>query len=367
LSAGVLFACLTFAGVASAQQSWEQQWNGLVAAAKKEGTVSVLLPAGESYRQSVQSFAKAYPDIKLEVTGEPIAKAQPRIEREREAGIYSTDILIGAGNSIVFFTWIPKGVMADLKSALIRPDVKDSGKWLCGYEYGFLDKAQKYTFSFTAVSPSDVHVNRDVVSEAELPSRGATFDMLLNPKWTGKISWQDPRPYGQGQSIAGMILMTHSPEFLKQLIIKQKPVFTLDQRQQADWIARNRYPIAMGLDDTVLGELQTSGVGKNVQPIYFKEIVPMTPQFGVLAMFDRAPHPNAAKVFANWLLTQQAQEDYHRAIRSNSRRSDVPLIRESMKPPPDACKATTNHQREEYVRFKVEGGNVSTEAYQLIK
>jgi ABC-type Fe3+ transport system substrate-binding protein len=94
-------------------------------------------------------------------------------------------------------------VLADLRSALIRPEVVDDSKWLCGFAWGWNDTAKKYTFAFTAVAPSDVHVNRDLVSEKDLPARGATFDQLLDPKWAGKISWQDPRASGQGQSIAG--------------------------------------------------------------------------------------------------------------------------------------------------------------------
>lgn len=363
--AAALAGCLA-AGAASAQGNADQQWNGWVAAAKKEGAVSVLVPAGQSYRDSVEGFAKAYPDIKLTVTAELIRDSLPRIQREREAGIYSTDVIIGAVTP-VYNAWIPKGVLADLRSALILPEAIDDSKWLCGYAWGWNDKGKKYTFAFTAVSPSDVYVNRDLVPEKDLPARGASFDQLLDPKWAGKISWQDPRASGQGQSIAGMILMTHGETFLRDLIVKQKPVFTLDLRQQADWIIRGRYAIAMGLDDTVLGDMQAAGLGKNIQPVYFKEITAMTPQYGVLAMFDRAPHPNAAKVFANWMLTQKAQEEYHRSIRSNSRRTDVAPIRESLLPPPNACGVTINHQREEYVHFKVDGSKVSAEAYQQVQ
>ena len=357
---------LALGGPAWAQDNWQSQWDAWLAAAKKEGMVSVIVPAGQSYRVSVEGFAKAYPDIKLVVTSELIRDTLPRVLREREAGIYSSDVMIGAVSPI-YAGWIPKGVLADLRSVLIRPDAIDDSKWMCGYAYGWLDKAQKHAFGFTAVSPSDVYVNRDAVSEAELPSTAALFDSLLDPKWTGKISWQDPRQGGQGNSIAGLILMTRVEAFLRNFIIKQKPVFTLDLRQQADWIVRNRYPIALGLDDTVLGELQTEGLGKKVQQVYFKEILAMTPQYGIMAMFDRAPHPNAAKIFANWMLTQQAQEEYHRAIRSNSRRTDVAPTRESLRPPPNGCVVAINHQREEYARFKAEAGKVAAEAYEQIK
>jgi ABC-type Fe3+ transport system substrate-binding protein len=353
-------------GTSFGEEAWEKQWKEWLTAAKKEGEVSVLVPAGESYRESVQGFSKAFPDIKLNVTAELMRDTLPRILRERSANVYSADVIVGAITP-VFFSWIPNGVLSDLKSVLIRPDATDDKNWLCGYNWGWLDKAQKYTFAFTAVAPSDVHVNRDTISESELPAQGSTFDALLEPKWAGKISWQDPRVSGQGQSIAGMILMTHGADFLKQFILKQKPVFTLDLRLQADWIAHSRYPIALGLDDTVLGDLQAAGIGKTIRPIYFKEIRAMTPQYGILAMFDHAPHPNAAKIFANWMLTRQQQEDYHRSIRSNSRRADVAPFRESLLPPPDACKTTINHQREEYSGFKIDGGKVATEAYQQIQ
>lgn len=363
--AAALAGCLA-AGTASAQGNTDVQWNEWVAAAKKEGAVSVLVPAGQSYRDSIEGFAKAYPDIKLTVTAELIRDSLPRIQREREAGIYSADVIIGAVTPI-YNAWIPKGVLADLRSVLIRPESIDDSKWLCGFAWGWLDKAQKYAFAFTAVSPSDVYVNRDIVSEKDLPARDASFTQLLDPKWAGKISWQDPRVGGQGQSIAGMIMKTRGEPFLREYIVKQKPVFTLDLRQQADWIIRGRYPIAMGLDDTVLGDMQASGLGKNVQPVYFKEVTAMTPQYGVMAMFDRAPHPNAAKVFANWMLTQTAQDEYHRSIRSNSRRTDVAPTRTSLLPPPNACAVTINHQREEHSQVKVDGGKVSAEAYQQIQ
>jgi iron(III) transport system substrate-binding protein len=366
LGIATVFAGMIVAGTASAQADWQKTWNDWVAGAKKEGAVSVLVPAGESYRESVQGFSKAYPDIKLTVTAELIRDSLPRIQRERAANIHSTDVIIGAVTP-VYFAWIPNGVLVDLKSVLIRPDVTDNSKWRCGYDWGWIDKAQKYTFAFTAVSPTDVYINRDAVSEADLPSQGATFDALLDPKWVNKISWQDPRVSGQGQSIAGMILMTHGADFLKQYIVKQKTVFTADLRQQADWTVRNRYPIAMGLDDTALGDLQATGVGKNVQPIHFKEILAMTPQYGVLGMFSNAPHPDAAKVFANWMLTRDAQDEYHRSIRSDSRRTDVPPFRESLLPPANACEAAIDHQREEYAHFKDEGGKVAAEAYQQIQ
>ena len=46
-----------------------------------------------------------------------------------------------------------------------------------------------------------------------------------------------------------------------------------------------------------------------------------------LGVFDRAPHPNAAKLFVNWWLTKEGQTAYHELASSSpppSLRDDVP-------------------------------------------
>ncbi|MSQ28336.1 MAG: hypothetical protein EXR51_09410 [Dehalococcoidia bacterium] len=40
--------------------------------------------------------------------------------------------------------------------------------------------------------------------------------------------------------------------------------------------------------------------------------------------FNRAPHPNAAKLFVNWLLTKEGSTVWSKAAGTNSRRTDVP-------------------------------------------
>jgi ABC-type Fe3+ transport system substrate-binding protein len=42
-----------------------------------------------------------------------------------------------------------------------------------------------------------------------------------------------------------------------------------------------------------------------------------------LWLVNRAPHPNAAKLFVNWLLTKDAQVQWAREVEQNSRRAGV--------------------------------------------
>jgi ABC-type Fe3+ transport system substrate-binding protein len=45
--------------------------------------------------------------------------------------------------------------------------------------------------------------------------------------------------------------------------------------------------------------------------------------FGTVAVMANAPHPNAAKVYINWLLGKEGQDLYGRALTQGTRRFDV--------------------------------------------
>jgi ABC-type Fe3+ transport system substrate-binding protein len=47
---------------------------------------------------------------------------------------------------------------------------------------------------------------------------------------------------------------------------------------------------------------------------------------GSVALFSQAPHPNAAKVLINWLLSQEGQMAVSKQTGYNSRRTDVPPV-----------------------------------------
>src|SRR5207244_2031948 len=55
---------------------------------------------------------------------------------------------------------------------------------------------------------------------------------------------------------------------------------------------------------------------------------------GSIGLFSQAPHPNAAKVYANWFLTQEAQALYAQTTGFNSRRLDVPVADPDYVPDP---------------------------------
>jgi ABC-type Fe3+ transport system substrate-binding protein len=50
-----------------------------------------------------------------------------------------------------------------------------------------------------------------------------------------------------------------------------------------------------------------------------------SPANGALALFNKAPHPNAAKIYINWLLSKEGQTVFARASGYVSARVDVSI------------------------------------------
>jgi len=64
-------------------------------------------------------------------------------------------------------------------------------------------------------------------------------------------------------------------------------------------------------------------VGRNVQTLAGSH-QSLSVGSGGVQLVDQPPHPNAAKVFVNWLLTQRTQAQLAQITELNSRRRDVP-------------------------------------------
>jgi iron(III) transport system substrate-binding protein len=321
---------LAFAGSAAAQSKGpagpaDAQWQQAVAAAKKEGVLVLAGPPARSLRSALtDDFAKAYPDIKIEYVGGFPNELEPRILAERGAGRYLFDVYINGAPSAIF-TLKTAGALEPMLPNLILPEVKDEKKWFGGFKpgTGFADKAAPLTFFlFDGTASAVVHVNRKLVGRGELRS----FKDLLDPKWKGKIVMDDPRREGPGINALAILAMSQGTDYVRQLLAQQV-TFTRQPRQIAEWVARGQYPIGVGVGTGPLTDLKKEGVGAEVELFsgeHANNAFSMTPGWGGVALINRAPHPNAAKVYVNWLLSKQGQEAYVKPLETrNSRRVDV--------------------------------------------
>jgi iron(III) transport system substrate-binding protein len=350
-----LLGTLAFGTVAMVPRAWAEtnRWDDTVKAAIAEGEVDVHGGPGELFhRVLTDGFRKAYPQIKINFSGQSGRDAIPKIVRERAAGIYSVDVYVG-GSSSLLQSLKPIDAFAPIRPALVLPEVVDNKAWYGGLDGGWVDRDKKFIFGFEATVTETTSVNRDFVSRDIL----ATYDDLLSPKVAGKIVFDDPRLPGPGLGAAQRYLLNFGEDWLKRLYSQQKIVYIANPRQEAEWLVSGKYPVAIGASPDEIARFQQQGLGKNV--VSFEAPMPhptLDFGYGSVALMANAPHPNAAKVYINWLLSKAGQTDWGQ-IGGNSRRIDIPYAVPRLAPQPGATYIP--EQTEENLANRQEAGNLA--------
>ena len=291
------------------------EWEKTVAAARKEGTVVISASSSELLRQVLATFEQDHPGIKLDYHSMNGRDFRARAEKERDVGQYLWDLRVG-GTDASTYQWKSRGILDPVRALLALPEVADDGKWIGGIDSLFGDKEKQYVLHFSSSLFGGLVVDRDVVPEKDF---GTARD-LLDPRWKGKIVMQDPRGGGSGNQALAAFIMKYGEQFARDLLTKQDVVISDNKRQMAEWVVRKRYPIAVGMgsNDTI-AQFQKQGLGKNVKTVSGDDAI----GGDVVILINRAPHPHAAKVFVNWLLSRKAQARLAETAQLNSRRTDV--------------------------------------------
>ena len=294
-------------------------WESTLAAAKREGKVSVITDVTASLRDALtREFQKKY-GISVELFGSAGREVPPRVAAERKAGQFLWDIYIH-GSTTALQAMIPMGAFDPLEPALILQDVKDPKTWRGG-AIEFLDPG-KMVMVMTPFQRGTIFYNSNLVKGNEFTSHKD----LLNPKWQGKLVVDDPRRGGPGVATFTFFYLHPElgPDFIRALG-KQQMTMLRDYAQEVDAVGQGRYPVLVGGADFVAINRAKQGVPiAIVDPRELREGTDVSPANGNLALFNRAPNPNAAKIYINWLLSKEGQTSFARANGYVSARLDVP-------------------------------------------
>jgi len=295
-----------------------EDWSIVVAKAKQEGVVVVHGGPGKAYENALATaFMKAYPEIRVQFSGAAGAIDTPKVLRERQAGIYAWDVWV-SGPTGALSQLKPTGFFQPLRP-ILRPEITDDSKWQGGFDFGWTDLGRELFYGFDGTLQVPILVNWDHVQ----PSAFTSLEDLLKPALAGKIVWHDPRVNGTGNGTSQTLIRNLGPEKLK-VLMRNKVTYTTNGHQIAEWLVRGRYPIAIGIEVSDLEEFRKAGLGKNISrpPDTIWTTTQISTGFGGVGLIDRAPHPNAAAVYINWLLSKEGQEAFTKIPR-NSRRTDV--------------------------------------------
>lgn len=313
----LVFALLGSSQAPAQTKASDKDWLAVVEAAKKEGKVVVAGSPDPVMRNEIIPKFTARFGIPVEFVAGRSSQIVSRVETERASGIYSIDVFLAGPDTSANELYNDK-MIDPLKPLLIMPEVADGSKWKSGKVW-FADPQEQFVVRAFSSVATLLFINTDHVKPDELRS----MKDLLNPKWRGKISTEDPTTTGAGSNKAARFYLQVGEEFVKNLYIDQKSVRTRERRQMTDWLARGTQPICLDCREDDVRPLVKDG---------FKvlEIFDMTgaaPTVNgspwMLSLANKAPHPKAAQVFANWILAKEGLETYARGYGSATLRTDV--------------------------------------------
>ena len=299
----------------SHNSNWKAEWEKAVDAAKSEGKVVVSIPTSAALRKEFEAgFRKKFPGIELELSAARGASNINKIIEEQKAGLHSFDLHIGGTTSIVTGL-LAQNLLEPIPPWMVLPEVKEAKQWWGGHIW--VDNAKKYIYSFTAYITETLWYNSDLVKPEEITS----YDDLLDAKWKGKIAILDPRTPGSGESTWGFLWKIKGEPYLNKLA-GQGMIVGRNLRQLAEMVSRGKAALSIGV--SYYTYLPFVKAGLPVKPLPNpKEGFYAATGSGNVAVLKNVPHPNAAKVFLNWMLSQEGQALFTKALGQPTRRLDV--------------------------------------------
>jgi iron(III) transport system substrate-binding protein len=261
----------------------------LVAAATKEGLVTFYTSMDLQVAETLaKAFQDKYAGVTVQVERSGAERIYQRITQEYDSKIHNVDVV-------------------DSSDAANLVDYKQRG-WLVAYVPGDLAKwpaNQKDPDGYFAANRATLSVmgyNTKLIQPSDAPK---SYADLLDPKWKSKIVKAHPSysgnimtatyelskapglgwPYLQKLSKQDIMQVQSSTEPPKKLALGERPVM----------FDGNEYNALLLIDD-----------GAPVAIVYPAEGTPLIA--GASGLMKDAPHPNAARLFINYLFSTEAQQ-----------------------------------------------------------
>ena len=311
----LLCVILSPSSFAAQSSNWQADWETTIKAVEKEGQLVIYGPRGRDQEMLYSEiFPKAFPKIRVQYTPGRLSQVISRLMAEQRAGVRQVDLLLG-GTDVLLGTFKDKGLLQPIRPLLVLPEVLDPSAWFRG-KLLFADREEKYVAMYRAVPYSSACINTNSIKPGELKS----YWDFLNPKWKGKIASQD---FSSGSARNQMYVLyirdDLGAKYLKRLFGEMDITISRNIVQLGDWLAQGKFAIALGGVDCP--DLALKGLP--VAPIFLEGLAAVGAGNDPASMLANAPHPNASKVFLNWILSREGQMAFQKLTKENSLRIDI--------------------------------------------
>ena len=307
---------------AAEKASWQLEWEKTVQAAKLEGQIFIYAALGPYHPQIFTEFQKDHPEIKATIVHGNSSRISPRLLSERRAGKYLADVYLGGPTSL--YSFHQNKLFDPLAPLLVLPEVVDASLWWEG-KHVYIESERRYIFvNEGSVSGFTVTYNTQLARANEFKS----YWDLFHAKWKGKIVSLDARDPGFGAS--ELRYLYYHPElgaeFIRRLFGEMDVVLSREHQQALDWVGVGKVALCAFCRDGFATKAKSQGL-----PVDFinhndiKEMPRLRGSASAVTVVNKAPHPNAAKVFINWFLSRRGQIVYQESHGDrDSLRIDIP-------------------------------------------
>lgn len=256
----------------------------LIEGAKKEGEVVwyTTMTLDQS-KQVVDAFQKKYPFIKptlFRTGGGPMLN---KIMTEVRGGRHAWDVLVGRGEMVL--PLMERKLLASYHSAeskMIDSQLVDKeGYWTAYY-------INTYVLGW----------NTKMVKKDDVPK---SYEALLNPKWKGGQISVDTEAYGMLQGLIGLWGKEKAVSYFKRLAALD-PVPKRGNTERVQMAVAGEYPLIIAYNQTIQ-RMTSRGA-----PIDWVALEPAVVQVNPVMLAANAPHPDASRLFVDFILSKQGAE-----------------------------------------------------------
>ena len=272
-----------FAASAFAQETTP----AMVAAAEKEGKVVWYASVDVKVAEAVaKAFKEQYPKIDVEVERSQSERVLQRINQEYQSNIHNVDA-VNSSDASHFLYWKQQGWLA-----------KHTPPDLNKYPAQFKDPEGYY--GTWRASLSVMAYNTNLVKESEAPKG---YKDLLDPKWKGKLTKADPNSSGTALTGTYALVKALGWDYLEQLAKQNVQQLQSTTATPKSIASGERMVMVDGNEYNMFIEIKAKSP---VKIIYAVEGTPFISS--PMAIFAQAPHPNAARVFENFMYSPKIQQ-----------------------------------------------------------
>jgi iron(III) transport system substrate-binding protein len=255
----------------------------LLEGARKEGMVSIYTSLNlKDSAPITEAFEKKY-GIKVSLWRAGGEKVVQRALTEARAGRFTPDVFESDGIEIEILA--REKMLAEFKSPVFKELPAEA---FPPHRQYVVDRFNFFTIAY----------NTNLVKPDEVPN---SYEDLLQPRWLGKVGIEAGDSDWFGSVVKAMGEKEGLAYFRK--LADTRPQVRTGHTLISELVAAGEIPIAATVYNHAVERLT-----KNGAPIKWKALPPTFGRPGAVAVARNAPHPHAAVLFADFMLSREGQE-----------------------------------------------------------